>query len=90
VTDSLIANNSASGNGGIVILPTGSANVNFVLDRIRVENNPVAGIWVQGNLSSGVIKDFIRDTVVTGSTVLGGSLPCEYRSLGLSHPRGGQ
>jgi hypothetical protein len=72
VTDSLIANNSASGNGGIVILPTGSANVNFVLDRIRVESNPVAGIWVQGNLSSGVIKGFIRDTVVTGSTGLGG------------------
>jgi hypothetical protein len=73
VSETLVVNNSSgSFGGGIVIAPSGSGSVGFVFDRIRVENNPINGIQVTGIFSTGTIKGFLRDSVVSGTPANGG------------------
>jgi hypothetical protein len=71
VTDTLIVNNSPPGPfGGIMVVPSGSGTVNFVFDRIRVENNIGNNIFAQAS-GTGVITGLIRDSVLTGSPGVG-------------------
>jgi hypothetical protein len=71
VTDSLIADQPNGGPfGGIMVVPQGSATVNFVFDHIRVENNIGNNIFVQAS-GTGLITGLIRDSVLTGSPGVG-------------------
>ena len=67
VADTLITNNTdGSHNAGMVILPTGSGNTTFALDRVRLENNARGGLLVDPS-GSAAVTGVIRDGVVTGN-----------------------
>jgi hypothetical protein len=55
-------------NGILVSPPSGNPSVYFVADRVRVENSGGVGIGANGFGSTGLIKGFVRDSVVSGSS----------------------
>ncbi len=67
----LFVSNSTVADGGahgIVVRPTGSANVTAALDRVRAVNNSATGIYFDGsggsgNVGTGYIKATVRDSV---------------------------
>jgi hypothetical protein len=71
VADSVIADSSTKGAGGIGVAPTGSGAAQVVLDRVRVENSGTIGIFfVMGAYTVGSISAIVRDSVVAGSSKL--------------------
>jgi hypothetical protein len=67
VSDTVIADNGTGTIGaGLLIAPTGSANVSAVMTRVRVENNSV-GLKASGDGTSGKTNVEINDTQSSGS-----------------------
>jgi hypothetical protein len=67
ITDSLIANN----NDGMWFGPTAGGSVEFVVERVRLQNHLTA-IIAEGASSSGTgVKGFVRDSVIAGSSNAG-------------------
>jgi hypothetical protein len=63
VSDSVISN---SGDTGINIQPTGSADVRIMIDRVRMENAQFHGIAVAGDNTTGSLTAMIRESVASG------------------------
>jgi hypothetical protein len=73
VSDTIIFNNgSAAGSGGILIAPEGTASVNAVLDRVRLENN-VEGLSIDTRSATGGagVHVIVRDSVMSGNAANG-------------------
>jgi hypothetical protein len=71
VADSVIADSSTKGAGGVWVAPTGSSIVKVVLDRVRVENSGTAGIsFFLGGDTVASISAIVRDSVAAGSSKL--------------------
>ena len=68
VWDTTLADNGTGvTGGGIVIKPTGAANVNAVLSNVQVQNN-IVGIQADETAGTGAINLAIVDSVATGNT----------------------
>jgi hypothetical protein len=71
VTESWIGGNGrAADGGGIVIQPTGSAQVRVTIEGSQVLDNTF-GIFANGSGTTGLIATQIRDTIVAGSAFHG-------------------
>jgi len=68
ISDTLIYNNGSGANsGGVRVLPTGTGNLNVVLDRVHLENN-VRGLWVDGSVgTANGAHVLLRDSVASGN-----------------------
>jgi hypothetical protein len=68
VTNSVLAANGGTGSNGagISIVPTGSANVNAILDNVTVTGN-LNGIRVVGSSTTGQLHVTVRDSSMTHS-----------------------
>ena len=70
VSDSIIHNNGSGGGGftgGIIVRPGNHADVDIVLNRVRLENN-VIGLHVDTFSTTGDVHVAIRNSVVSGSS----------------------
>jgi hypothetical protein len=68
VADSYITGNGSNATtGGMLLRPTGAANLRLAVNRTQIEDNS-AGILVDGSGGTGGIKGIVRDSVVAGST----------------------
>ncbi len=63
VVDSVISN---SGDTGIHVQPTGSAEAKIMVDRVRMENAMFHGIVVTGHTTTGSITATVRDSIASG------------------------
>ena len=64
VADTTVANSAGT---GIEIRPNGNANVNVVLDRVRVENSLGNGMAFFGNSTTGIVTATVRDSISAGN-----------------------
>ena len=64
VADTTVANSAGT---GIEIRPNGNANVNVVLDRVRVENSLGNGMAFFGNSTTGIVTATVRASTSTGN-----------------------
>jgi hypothetical protein len=71
VLDSVVEGNGlASSGGGIVIQPAGAGTARVTMERVAVKNN-TAGVFANGNGSTGAIVVQMRDCAVAESTLQG-------------------
>ena len=71
VSDSFIADNgTGTTGGGIIVKPTGAANVNAVLSEVRVENN-IMGILADETVGTGTVNLWITDSTSVGNSFPG-------------------
>ena len=68
VVDSVIAN---SGDTGIHVQPSGSADAKIMVDRVRMENAMFDGIVVAGHTTTGAITATVRDSSASGGAGTG-------------------
>ena len=71
ISDCTISDNGLGGSGGgILIRPTGSGSANVVLENVRIENNRL-GLLVDSTLTTGTVNVTIRNSTISGSSILG-------------------
>jgi hypothetical protein len=71
VTDSTVAReNGATGGGGILIKPVGSASARVVLDNLSIADNSV-GLRIDGTATTSAIGVTLRNSTIAGSSGAG-------------------
>jgi hypothetical protein len=68
VTNTVITDNSGN---GITIVPSGAVDVKGVLDHVGLYNNQGAGLWVNGDLSTGATSITVTDSVASNNGGVG-------------------